>query len=161
LHSKSHIFVLSFALVFVAEAVGRAQSPPPAQPPPAEEPPAAEAPPPPPVAEPVAEAPAVAETTATSADKDELIPIVVVNVGARTPRTNVETTVPVDVVTASDIAHVGKTETGRILTTLAPSFISTPQTVADGTDHVDPGRGRAGSPDRRDRCRRRQSAAWR
>jgi iron complex outermembrane receptor protein len=68
-------------------------------------------------------------------------------VGSRTPRTNVETTAPVDVVTAEEISHVGKTETGRILSTLAPSYVSTPQTVADGTDHVDPASLRGLGPD--------------
>lgn len=78
---------------------------------------------------------------------DQLLTEVVVIVGSRTPRTNVETTAPVDVVTAEEISHVGKTETGRILSTLAPSFISTPQTVADGTDHVDPASLRGLGPD--------------
>jgi iron complex outermembrane receptor protein len=78
---------------------------------------------------------------------DQLLTEVVVVVGSRTPRTNVETTAPVDVVTAEEISHVGKTETGRILSTLAPSFISTPQTIADGTDHVDPAALRGLGPD--------------
>ena len=78
---------------------------------------------------------------------DQLIPEVVVVVGSRTPRTNVETTAPVDVVTAEEISHVGKTETGRILSTLAPSYISTPQTISDGTDHVDPAALRGMGPD--------------
>ena len=78
---------------------------------------------------------------------DQLLTEVVVVVGSRTPRTNVETTAPVDVVTAEEISHVGKTETGRVLSTLAPSFVSTPQTVADGTDHVDPASLRGLGPD--------------
>ena len=78
---------------------------------------------------------------------DQLLTEVVVVVGSRTPRTNVETTAPVDVVTAEEISHVGKTETGRILSTLAPSFISTPQTISDGTDHVDPAALRGLGPD--------------
>jgi iron complex outermembrane receptor protein len=78
---------------------------------------------------------------------DQLLTEVVVVVGSRTPRTNVETTAPVDVVTAEEISHVGKTETGRILSTLAPSYISTPQTIADGTDHVDPAALRGLGPD--------------
>src|SRR5690606_5657117 len=36
----------------------------------------------------------------------------IVVVGSRTPRTNVETPVPVDVVSAEDIARSGRTETG-------------------------------------------------
>ncbi len=71
----------------------------------------------------------------------------IVVVGSRTPRTNADTTVPVDVVTSEEIARSGRTETGRILHTLAPSFISTPQTVADGSDHVDPASLRGLGPD--------------
>jgi iron complex outermembrane recepter protein len=78
---------------------------------------------------------------------DQLLTEVVVVVGSRTPRTNVETTAPVDVVTAEEIARVGKTETGRVLSTVAPSYVSTPQTVADGTDHVDPASLRGLGPD--------------
>jgi iron complex outermembrane receptor protein len=78
---------------------------------------------------------------------DQLLTEVVVVVGSRTPRTNIETTAPVDVVTAEEISHVGKTETGRILNTLAPSYISTPQTIADGTDHTDPAALRGLGPD--------------
>jgi iron complex outermembrane receptor protein len=78
---------------------------------------------------------------------DQLLTEVVVVVGSRTPRTNVETPVAVDVVTAEDISRVGKTQSGRILSTLAPSFVSTPQTVADGTDHVDPASLRGLGPD--------------
>ncbi|MBC7974981.1 MAG: TonB-dependent receptor [Myxococcales bacterium] len=78
---------------------------------------------------------------------DQLLTEVVVVVGSRTPRTNVETTAPVDVVTAEDIARVGKTETGRVLSTVAPSYVSTPQTVSDGTDHIDPASLRGLGPD--------------
>jgi iron complex outermembrane recepter protein len=72
---------------------------------------------------------------------------VVVTVGSRTPRTRTETTVPVDVVTAEEMRRVGASETGRILSTLAPSFISVPQTIADGSDHVDPASLRGLGPD--------------
>jgi iron complex outermembrane receptor protein len=78
---------------------------------------------------------------------DQLLTEVVVIVGSRTPRTNVDSTAPVDVVTAEEISRVGKTETGRVLSTLAPSYVSTPQTVADGTDHVDPASLRGLGPD--------------
>lgn len=72
---------------------------------------------------------------------------VIVVVGSRTPRTNVETTAPVDVVSAEEIARVGRTETSRILHTLAASYVSTPQTIADGSDHVDPASLRGLGPD--------------
>src|SRR5262249_1277056 len=129
--SKSRTYLLGLSLVLAAEPLAWTQTPP-AEPIPEaplpEEPPASAEPPPSPAA-------------------DELIPVVVVNVGARTPRTSVETTVPVAVVTASDTAHGGKRETGRTLPTLAPSFISTPQTISDGTDHVDPASLRGLGPD--------------
>ncbi|MEJ7601333.1 MAG: TonB-dependent receptor [Kofleriaceae bacterium] len=78
---------------------------------------------------------------------EQLLNETIVVVGSRTPRTNVETPVPVDVVTSEEMARTGRTETGRILHTLAPSFISTPQTVADGSDHVDPASLRGLGPD--------------
>jgi iron complex outermembrane receptor protein len=78
---------------------------------------------------------------------DQLLTEVVVIVGSRTPRTNVDSTAPVDVVTAEEISHVGKTETGRVLATLAPSYVATPQTVSDGTDHIDPASLRGLGPD--------------
>ena len=62
----------------------------------------------------------------------------IVVVGSRTPRTNADSPVPVDVVTAEELARSGRTETGRLLHTMAASYVSTPQTIADGSDHVDP-----------------------
>ncbi|MGH9884571.1 MAG: carboxypeptidase regulatory-like domain-containing protein, partial [bacterium] len=78
---------------------------------------------------------------------DQLLTEVVVVVGSRTPRTNVETPVPVDVVTAEDLSQVGRTQTGRLLTTLAPSYVSSPTTVNDGTDHIDAASLRGLGPD--------------
>ena len=77
----------------------------------------------------------------------QLLNETVVVVGSRTPRTNVETTVPVDVITAEEIARSGRTETGRILNNLSASFHSVPQTIADGSDHVDPASLRGLGPD--------------
>lgn len=71
----------------------------------------------------------------------------IVVVGSRTPRTNVESPVPVDVVTADELSRSGRTQTGRLLHTLAASFVSTPQTIADGSDHVDPASLRGLGPD--------------
>jgi iron complex outermembrane receptor protein len=71
----------------------------------------------------------------------------IVVVGSRTPRTNIDTTVPVDVITAEEVQRVGDSETSRILSDLEPSFISTPQTISDGTDHVDPAALRGLGPD--------------
>jgi len=87
--------------------------------------------------------PAAAAAEGTEAELAE----VVVIVGSRTPRTKTETPVPVDVVTAEEMRKVGASETGRILSVLAPSFISAPQTIADGSDHVDPASLRGLGPD--------------
>ena len=72
---------------------------------------------------------------------------VVISVGSRTPRTLTQTPVPVDVITAEEIRRAAPSETGRILSTLVPSFLSTPQTIADGSDHVDPASLRGLGPD--------------
>ena len=54
-------------------------------------------------------------------------------------RTRTETAVPVDVIPiASVINEIGQIDLNQILTFIAPSFQSSRQTVADGTDHVDP-----------------------
>ncbi len=72
---------------------------------------------------------------------------VIVVVGSRTPRTNALTPVPVDVITAEDIARSGQSETARVLNSLAPSFIAKPQSISDGTDHIDPASLRGLGPD--------------
>ncbi|MCY7422225.1 MAG: TonB-dependent receptor [Chitinophagaceae bacterium] len=54
-------------------------------------------------------------------------------------RTRIETAVPVDVIPlASVINDLGQVDLNQILNFIAPSFQSSRQTVADGTDHVDP-----------------------
>lgn len=61
-------------------------------------------------------------------------------VGSRSaPRTRTETPVPVDIIPlAQVINNIGQVDLNQILTFIAPSFQSSRQTVADGTDHVDP-----------------------
>ncbi|MEO6730465.1 MAG: TonB-dependent receptor [Ferruginibacter sp.] len=54
-------------------------------------------------------------------------------------RTKVQTPVPVDVIpVAAMIKEIGQIDLNQLLTFSAPSFQSSRQTVADGTDHVDP-----------------------
>ena len=54
-------------------------------------------------------------------------------------RTRIETAVPVDVIPlAAIINDIGQVDLNQILNFIAPSFQSSRQTVADGTDHVDP-----------------------
>jgi iron complex outermembrane recepter protein len=63
---------------------------------------------------------------------------VITIVGSRTPRSQLETTVPVDIITADVIAESSHTETNQLLNAIAPSFNATHLAIADGTDHIDP-----------------------
>ncbi len=63
---------------------------------------------------------------------------VIMVVGSRTPRSRLETSVPVDVIPADVLAESSHTETNQILNTIAPSFNATHLPVVDGTDHIDP-----------------------
>jgi len=63
---------------------------------------------------------------------------VIVVVGSRTPRTQLETSVPVDVITNEAIRDSSETETNQMLNVLTPSFNAAHLTVVDGTDHIDP-----------------------
>lgn len=63
-------------------------------------------------------------------------------------RTKLETPVPVDIIPISQVANeVGQVDINQILTYIAPSFQSARQTIADGTDHIDPGQLRGLGPD--------------
>jgi iron complex outermembrane receptor protein len=68
-------------------------------------------------------------------------------IGSRTARTAVETPVPVDVISTEEIQEAGQTEVNQILATLAPSFNASHQTIADGTDHINPASLRGLGPD--------------
>ena len=61
-------------------------------------------------------------------------------VGSRNlSRTRVETPVPVDVIPIAQVLNdIGQVDLNQILNFIAPSFQSARQTIADGTDHVDP-----------------------
>src|SRR5947208_5629026 len=80
--------------------------------------------------------------TATPLSLNEIVVI-----GARTSRTAVETPVPVDVITAQEVIETGHTEVNQILATLAPSFNASHQTIADGSDHINPASLRGLGPD--------------
>lgn len=61
------------------------------------------------------------------------------SIGSRAaPRTSLESTSPVDVITQEDILNSNQTELGGLLHDLVTSFHSTQQTIASGTDHIDP-----------------------
>ncbi|MEO7265130.1 MAG: TonB-dependent receptor [Ferruginibacter sp.] len=75
---------------------------------------------------------------ATLSDTGDLGNITVI--GSRNlNRTKTETAVPVDVIPVSQIINeIGQVDVNQILSYVAPSFQSARQTIADGTDHVDP-----------------------
>ncbi len=79
--------------------------------------------------------------------KSDLEQLVVV--GSRSkPRTSLETPVPVDVISLSDIQkNLPQVNIGQILNYAAPSFTSNVQNITDGTDHVDPASLRGLGPD--------------
>ena len=64
------------------------------------------------------------------------------------PRSKIESTAPVDVLDIkSQVVQGPQTNITDILNQIAPSFNSTTQTVADGTDHIDPATVRGLGPD--------------
>ncbi|MFN2421816.1 MAG: TonB-dependent receptor domain-containing protein [Gemmatimonadota bacterium] len=71
----------------------------------------------------------------------------IVVVGSRTSRTSVETPVPVDVITETEVRTSGQTEVNQILRDLVPSFNASHQTIADGSDHINPASLRGLGPD--------------
>ena len=73
--------------------------------------------------------------------------VAVVGSRAATARTNLQTAVAVDVITTKELKGFSQVDIGQILNYVAPSFNSNRQTVADGTDHVDPASLRGLGPD--------------
>ena len=73
----------------------------------------------------------------------------VVIIGSRSPgRTVTESAVPIDVIDMKKITSQGpQVNINQILNMVAPSFTSNTQTVADGTDHLDPAQLRGLGPD--------------
>jgi len=64
---------------------------------------------------------------------------VIVGSRSSTARTRIQTPVPVDLIQISQVVNdIGQVELSQILNFIAPSFQSARQTIADGTDHVDP-----------------------
>ncbi|HEX7843400.1 MAG TPA: TonB-dependent receptor, partial [Kofleriaceae bacterium] len=63
---------------------------------------------------------------------------VITIVGSRTPRSRLETSVPVDVINSDVLTESSQTETNQILNAIAPSFNASHLTIVDGTDHIDP-----------------------
>ena len=73
--------------------------------------------------------------------------VVVTGSRATEGRSNILTTAPVDVISAREIRAFAQTDVAQALTFTAPSFQSSRQTIADGTDHLDPASLRGLGPD--------------
>jgi iron complex outermembrane recepter protein len=72
---------------------------------------------------------------------------VIVIVGSRTERTALQTPVPVDVISSDVLRQGGQQQTNQALASVAPSYQANHQTVADGSDHVNPASMRGLGPD--------------
>jgi iron complex outermembrane receptor protein len=81
--------------------------------------------------------------------EDAIAELTTVVVGSRSLRlrSNIESPVPVDVISSKDLLATGQIEPAQQIQYTAPSFVSNRQTVADGTDHVDPASLRGLGPD--------------
>ncbi|MCB8994799.1 MAG: TonB-dependent receptor [Bacteroidales bacterium] len=72
----------------------------------------------------------------------------VVVVGSRTGnRSNIESSVPVDLFSSTVLDQTGQTDLSQQINSLAPSFYSTRLTYSDATDHMDPAALRGLNPD--------------
>ncbi len=71
-----------------------------------------------------------------------------ISLGSRDkPQSLLQTTAPVDIISPQDIENSSQLELSQILHYFVPSFHSTPQTISDGTDHIDPTSLRGLGPD--------------
>lgn len=71
-----------------------------------------------------------------------------ISLGSRAkPSSLLKITAPVDIISPQEITNSSQIELSHILHYLVPSFHSTHQTIADGTDHIDPATLRGLGPD--------------
>ncbi|RYF72528.1 MAG: TonB-dependent receptor [Cytophagaceae bacterium] len=94
--------------------------------------------------------PATGEVTLTTKlqeSQSSLSELVVIGSRAATARTNIQSAVPVDVITTKEMKSYAQVDVSQILNFVAPSFNSNRQTVTDGTDHIDPASLRGLGPD--------------
>ena len=62
-------------------------------------------------------------------------------------RTKTETPTPIDVISSKELMATGQTDLTQMVNFVAPSFNSARQTIANGTDHIDPATLRGLGPD--------------
>lgn len=90
---------------------------------------------------------AVTENNFEMLNSGELNRVIVVGSRSATSRSSTQTPVPVDVITSRELNLTGQVEPTQMINFVAPSYNSSRQTVADGTDHIDPATIRGLGPD--------------
>src|SRR4030095_5074806 len=89
----------------------------------------------------------VSENNFEMQNSGELNRVIVVGSRSAATRSSTQTPVPVDVITGRELNLTGQVEPTQMLNFVAPSYNSSRQTVADGTDHIDPATIRGLGPD--------------
>jgi iron complex outermembrane receptor protein len=90
---------------------------------------------------------AIASASAAFAQDADQVESVVVTGSRAAPRAALDTTVPVDVISATQIEHTGTTELAQALSQQLPSLNFTRPAITDGTDSLRPATLRGMSPD--------------
>ena len=81
---------------------------------------------------------AVSENNFDMQNSGDLNRVIVVGSRSSISRSRTQTPVPVDVITNRELNLTGQIEPTQMINFVAPSYNSSRQTVADGTDHIDP-----------------------
>jgi iron complex outermembrane recepter protein len=88
-----------------------------------------------------------AENNFDMENAEDLNRVVVVGSRSTAVRSSTQTAVPIDVISGRELTLTGQVEPSQMINFVAPSFNSNRQTVADGTDHIDPATIRGLGPD--------------
>ena len=89
----------------------------------------------------------VSENNFEMQNSGDLNRVIVVGSRSATSRSSTQTPVPVDVITNRELNLTGQVEPTQMINFVAPSYNSSRQTIADGTDHIDPATIRGLGPD--------------
>jgi iron complex outermembrane receptor protein len=90
---------------------------------------------------------AVSENNFEMQNSGDLNRVIVVGSRSSISRSRTQTPVPIDVITNRELNLTGQVEPTQMINFVAPSYNSNRQTVADGTDHIDPATIRGLGPD--------------
>jgi iron complex outermembrane receptor protein len=90
---------------------------------------------------------AVSENSFDMVNSGDLNRVIVVGSRSNTTRSRTQTPVPVDVINSRELLLTGQVEPTQMINFVAPSYNSSRQTIADGTDHIDPATLRGLGPD--------------